>query len=536
MKFTDRLPDAVRFMGSRETESKPFLERAAHWAGQLTYREIPGPVRESAKTQLASTVAAALWTRTHPLGGGIRAAVKAGEDGSSTCLCGGRTAPERAAYGNAALASALEFDGTVLGGPTGRSSVFVPLAYAEAIDASGRRLLVAQVAANEIASRLGAATATGPIDEAHAAHLHAVGAAVGRGVVEDAGASVLADALGTALSQPPRPIERSIFGSEAGVWSASEAIRSGVAAIDSARNGIAGRRDLIEGQNGFLSAVVSHPSPAYLSGLGDRWHTRTLSVKQFPGSVFVAAPTEAALEARGRFDRGRTAVSRIDVYVPHAAIATAARTEAFANGTDRQRSAGPRSMSHAVAAALVDGEPRPAEPTTRTVDVESIAERVSVHHDRGLSVEAARSAGQSGVTLGGVGRLAPLRAARTLGPRAALRHLPAVLLSGRARSPPGTLTKAERRFGARVVVTTADGRTVEATIERPSGFAGAPATERQAIARGKCRDGLCALGADRPTARNHTETLFSIDGSTVVSVASILDVIDEGEAPSSGRS
>ena len=255
-----------------------------------------------------------------------------------------------------------------------------------------------------------------------------------RGLIEGIEPDVLADALGTAIAQPPSPLERSLVGSEAGVWSASDSIRSGIAAVDSARNGIDGGHDPIEGNGGFLETIDDRPSPAYLSGLGERWHTSTLTVTQFPGGVFLAAPIEAAIEARGRFDRGRTAVREVDVYVPAVAIEANARTERYAKG-DGTRSVCRWSIPEVVATALVDGQPTTERLTDQPDGTRTVGERVRVNRDPALTVAAAESSGGSGVTLGGVGRLAPLRAALTLGPKATVRHLPSVLRSGRARSP-----------------------------------------------------------------------------------------------------
>jgi len=71
----------------------------------------------------------------------------------------------------------------------------------------------------------------------------------------------------------------------------------------------------------------------------------------------------------------------------------------------------------------------------------------------------------------------------------------------------------------RVEVTTTDGRTIEATVEQPTGFAGNPLAEIRAVARRKCRRGLEARGVREPMAREITETLLSIDGSDTVSLA-----------------
>lgn len=525
MDVSDRLQRAVPFIEDGKAPSEPFLDRAARWASELTYRDVPKPVRRSAAVQLTNSVAAAMRTGAHPIGGRIRRAVGVDDrEGRATLLAGGQTEPERAAFGNAALASAFGVDDVILGGPVGRSSVFVPLAYAESAGVNGRRLLVAQVAANEIAGRLGAATATGPFDDERNTSIHAVGAAVGRGLIEGIEPDALADALGTAIAQPPSPLERSLVGSEAGVWSASDSIRSGIAAVDSARSGITDGHDLVEGDGGFLETVCERPSPAYLSGLGERWHTSTLTVTQFPGGVFLAAPIEAAMEARGRFDRGRTAVRGVDLYVPAVSIEADARTERYSDADSTRP--GRWSIPDVVATVLVDGKPTPERLTDQADRTRTVAERVRVHQDAGLTVAATGSAGQSGVTLGGVGRLAPFRAARTLGPKATVRHLPSVLRSGRARSPPPTFKGVERRFGARIVVTTAAGRTVEMTVDRPSGFAGAPLAEKRAVARTKFQNGVKVLGVDEPTARRQSRKLLAIDEADSVSLEFLIDLSD----------
>ncbi len=523
MDVSDRLQRALPFIRSEKAPPEPFLDRAARWATELTYRDVPKPVRRSAAVQLTNGVAAVIRTGPHPIGDRIRRTVGVDdEEGRATLFAGGQTGPERAALGNAALASVFGIDDVILGGAVGRSSVFVPLAYAESVGANGRRLLVAQVAANEIAGRLGAAIATDPFDDERNASIHAVGAAVGRGLIEGIERDVLADALGTAIAQPPSPLERSLVGSEAGVWSASDSIRSGIAAVDSAWSGIGGGHDLIEGDGGFLETVCERPSPAYLSGLGERWHTSTLTVTQFPGGVFLAAPIEAAMEARGRFGRGRTAVRGVDVYVPAVSIEADARTERYSE-EDSTRPARRWSIPDVVATTLVDGQPTPERLTDRANRTRTIAERVRVHQDAAFTVAAAESAGQSGVTLGGVDRIAPFRAARALGPKSTVRYLPSVLRSGRERSPPPTFEGAERRFGARIVVTTASGRTIERRVDRPSGFAGAPLAEKRAVARTKFRNEMKRLGIDEAAARRRSRTLLAIGETDSVSLGFLSD-------------
>jgi hypothetical protein len=110
-------------------------------------------------------------------------------------------------------------------------------------------------------------------------------------------------------------------------------------------------------------------------------------------------------------------------------------------------------------------------------------------------------------------------AAKTVGIGATLRHLPTLLRFARKRPLPTDLSEADKRMGARVEVTTTDGRTVEATIEHPSGFAGKPIEEIRAVARNKCRSGLEAAGVSQSVATERVDELFEIDDAATVSLA-----------------
>lgn len=525
MNVTDRLP----LLGGEADAVAPFLQRAAEWATSLRYRSIPRPVRRAAKAQLTSTVGAAIWTTTHPLGPPIAEATNSRfESGEATFLGGSNLSPAGAACGNAALSMALDFDDTILGGHTGHSSVFVSLAYAEATAASGEETLVAHVAANEVAARLASAVAIGPFRGQQTAYVHSVAAAVARAVLEGDDAETLAEAMGTALLQPPWPLEPPFLGADAKVWSASEPIRTGLAAVDSARAGLSGRPGLVEAEGGFLSEFADRPTEEFLEGFGKRWHTRAVTVKGVPGCAYVTAPIEAALEVRGRFDSGRTTIKRIDVYGSLFTTEVDDRTSPYLDGPDSPVAALSFSVPFNVAAALVDGEHTPHQ-LGRRVENEGIwrlADRVFLHHDPEFTMAALRSEVPVGAMLRRVGLPVVGYAAKTVGVGAALRHLPTLLRFARKRPLPTALADADKRMGATVEVTTTDGATFEATVEHPSGFAGKPLTEIRAVARNKCREGLQASGIREATARERTDELLAIDDAEEVSLASILKEAD----------
>ncbi|WP_336133942.1 MmgE/PrpD family protein [Natronomonas amylolytica] len=524
MNLSDRIP----FVGG-DDEMRPFLERAATWATELEYGDVPRPVRDAAKSQLASTVGAAIWTTTHPLGPKIAEATDTSGDGA-TFLGGETAAPAEAAAGNAALSMALDFDDTVLGGHTGHSSVFVPLAYAEATAADGNRALLAQVAANEVAARLASAAAIGPFRGQQTAYIHAVAAAVGRAVVEGDDADTLADALGTALLQPPWPLDGAFLGSDAKVWTASEPIRAGIAAVDAARADLSGRQDLVEGEDGFLDSFSDLPLPEFLDGFGERWHTRAVTIKAVPGCAYVTAPVEAALEARGRLPRGRSEVGRVDVYGSLFATEVDNRTSRYLDRTESAVSTLTFTVAYNVAVALADGEHTPRQLGERVGDeaVWELADRVSLHHESSFTMAALESEVPVGAMLRRVGLPVLPYAAKTVGPKQTLRHLPTLARFVRKRPLPTDLSDADKRMGARVEVTTTDGRTVEATVEHPAGFAGKPLSEIRAVARKKCRTGLEAAGDGGPTARRKTDDLLGIEAASPVSLSGLLPGEESG--------
>lgn len=520
MNLSERIP----LVGKPEPIHEPFLDRAARWAVDFDYRDIPGPIRRAGNVQRTDVVGAALWTRTHSIGDQIRTSSDAPLKGDATRIGGGSSTPKTAAAENAALATALECSGSILGGSTGPSTVFVPIAYAEAHGLGARQALTAQIAANEIAGRLGATTTTGPFSGPNAGWIHATGAAVGRALLEGDDPETLADALFDALARSCRPIGKSTPALDDRDSVASDSIGVGLDAVERARAGISGRRDLIEGEDGLLASLTNRPATAYLSGLGDRWHTAALSVSAVPGPIEIAAAVEAALEPRGRFDRGRTSVDRVDVYGSSSMLRLDANAEPSIEGRGLSLDSRLRSVRRAVATALVVGDYTPREINAAPgTDVERIDARVRLRHDPELTIAGLQSHVPEGVDFTNTGRAVTVHTARTVGLAGTLRHLPTVIGTNRRLVTPAEPSVIDRRIGARVVVLTTDGREIEATVDRPQGAAGGPPAERRAIARSKCRRGLQACGWSEPDARTRTDRLLSLDERSKVRLDWLLD-------------
>ena len=490
------------------TTDEAFLARAARWASRLTYADIPGPVREAALSQRASTLGAAIWTTTQPVGADIIETVtRQYGEGPATLVCGGAAGtrpltPAGAAYGNAALSMALDFDDTILGGHTGHSAVFVALAYARATGAPQERALVAQVAANEIAARVGSAAAIGPFRGQQAPFVHAICGAVARAVVAGDDATQLRDALGIALAQPDRPLDGPFFASDGKHWLASDPLRTGLAAVDAARSGGRGHARTVEGDGGFLDTFATVPLPAFLRGFGERWHTRTVTVKAVPGCAYVTAPVEAALEIVTAADIAPADIESVTVRGSLFATEVDSRAGPHLDRTDSPLPALSFTVAYNVAVALADGEHTPAQLAPARVGDEAVwrlADQVSLVHDERFTMAALESTVPVGAMLRRVGPGVLAYAVRTVGVGTTLGNLPTLARFVRRRPLPTALSDADKRMGARVEVTTGSG-THAVTVAHPTGFAGHPLAEIRDVAAEKYSDALRADGHAPETA------------------------------------
>lgn len=511
-----------------DPDAETFIDTAATWAAGLRYGRIPAAVRRAAAAQFASTLGAAVWTLDHPIGDRVLDTVRdefpAGEGPAATLPGAGPMPVRGACYGGAALAMAMDFDDTVLGGHTGHSAALVPYLYAEArgaaLDHPGRRALTAHVAANEIAARVASAAAVGPFRGQQTAYVHSVGAAVARGVVERDDADTLADAIAIALGQPPWPLVPDFLGSDAKVLSAAEPTCSGLSAVAAARNGLRGNPDAVEAEDGFLDEFADLPLPEFLGGLGDRWHTRAVTVKPYPGCAYVTAPVHAALAVRKRVrdavagtGDGRASITGVRVdgsLFSHEVDSLAGR---YTDRTESPLASLNFSIPYNVAVALRDGEHTPRQLHPDRVGDEAVwelADRVTVAHDPTFTLRALESEVPLGAMLRRVGwRVVPY-SARSVGAVTALRNLPTLLRFVRKRPLPDDLSGADKAMGARVTVRLADGREFAETVEHPPGFAGRALDETRAIARRKLSDALAARGAASDDARRTARELRDV--------------------------
>lgn len=272
------------------------LNDYSQWVAHLKYEDIPSAVVEEAKNQIISTVAAIFYGYQSELGRKIGAANGVQVENENVWKVGISNDLLKTAYTLACWSMIHDFDDVMLGGHTGHSSVIVPLALGLYHKGSGKDVIVAQVAANEIAARLNIACALGQTRGQMASHLHLIAASVARAKYEEVSCNMIASTLAFALSSPGTLSLPAFLGSDAKVYAAAWPVRMGWEALDCVRAGLSANHDVVDGPFGFLQSHGSNANQDLLRGLGKEWFTLTNSYKLHPACGYISSAIECAIE------------------------------------------------------------------------------------------------------------------------------------------------------------------------------------------------------------------------------------------------
>jgi hypothetical protein len=258
-------------------------EGIAEWAAGLRVDELPASVRERAELQAAC----------------VAAGRAAGEEAAAPFAAVAPDGPVGEIYRSAAASIAHDWDDYLFMGHTGHSAVPAAAAFA----ADPERALCAQVAANEVAGRLGAALFLGPHNGQFWASIHCASAAVAASIGLGLDAGLTAHALAIALYQPPYGMWPGFMGPKSKLLTAAEPAAVGARAALLAADGLTGALDVIEHPRGVLAGLSFAPRPAMFGALGRVWLTDTLAYKRLPGCAYLQSVAEAALAAEVAADK-----------------------------------------------------------------------------------------------------------------------------------------------------------------------------------------------------------------------------------------
>jgi 2-methylcitrate dehydratase PrpD len=299
-------------------------ERIADFALGVSYEDVPEPVARAAKLHLLDTLGCGLAASASGVGtAGRSIAGVAQEEGATVIGRTGAAHPHDAALANGMLCHALDFDDThadsichigVVAGPAA-------LAASEASGATGRDLLTAFIAANEVIARVGAAAAPGYMTRGyHPTSVCGVfGATAAAARLLGLSAVQATSALGIAGSMASGLFAYLGDGSLTKPIHAGWGAAAGLTAARLAAAGGEGPRAIFEDRFGFYAAYYDSGAvelDRLVETLGDVWLTPEVAFKAYPACHFIHGCLDAVAVLADRLDGGAGEVEEIVVSVP----------------------------------------------------------------------------------------------------------------------------------------------------------------------------------------------------------------------------
>jgi MmgE/PrpD N-terminal domain len=367
-------------------------EEIGGWAAGFRIDDMPPSVRERAELQALS----------------VAAGRAAGERAAAPFAAVAPEGPVGEVYRSAAASIAHDWDDYLFMGHTGHSAVPAAAAFA----ADPERALLARVAANEVAGRLGAALFLGPHNGQFWASIHCASAAIAGAVGLGLDAPRTAQALAIALYQPPYGMWPGFMGPQSKLLTAAEPAAAGARAALLAADGVSGALDVIEHPRGVLANLSFAPRPAMFGGLGEVWLTDTLAFKRLPGCAYLQSIGEAV------FTAGVDADAVAEVEIDGGWLTC--EMEALGAGPDLSPVRVNFSARLSTAIALIAGRLTPAELdpawlAENETEIRELAARVSLRHDPALTARTLLGTLEAGASPDDVGLRELLRIRRRLG-------------------------------------------------------------------------------------------------------------------------
>jgi 2-methylcitrate dehydratase PrpD len=379
--------------------SLPFALQLADWVSRVTFDDLPSDVVDASKLRTLDVIGLALAASGTPFGRSVRqAATTLSPPGPSHIVGTGEpVGVGTAAYANAALAQALEYDDTHnesivhMSSPSVASALALSEAALPGVSAvTGRDFLLAVAVSNEIACRAGS-VASGQF---HKRGLHPTGLFAPFGVAYAIGKLLglnrdqLTAAAGIVGSTSAGLLECWADGTQTKFMHSGFAAQNGIAAAQLAASGATGPARVFEGRFGFFESHLQDTSvkrdyDRLVGDLGTRWESRRSSFKPYPAAHVLHPYLDALFELMRQQRVAPADVMRIDC--PVAAFIVGIVCEPIAEKIAPATEAHCRvSLQHTIAEALVHGDlgrHAYSDERRRHPDVVALAPRVTYRVD-----------------------------------------------------------------------------------------------------------------------------------------------------------
>ncbi len=295
----------------------PVTETLSAWVAGLKFEDIPPKTIACAKEQIvgitAATLAGSRTEECRPLYAALR---EWGDKAESTVIGAGfKSSMRHAGMANAVAAQCLEWEDYLVAQHTGASTVPVALAVGEALRASGKELLTALIAGNEISGRTGKAYIKSRLFT-NSCPNHQIDAAFVAGKLLGLDKEQLADAVGVSCFPPMTQAFAGWFSPTKGMIAGAPAY-AGIRAAGLAKHGFHGFRGIIEHPDGFSNAIFErYDLEEMVKDLGVDWRTDTHSPKVYPCCGWLDALIDCELDLLREHGFGWRDVEKVEVRCP----------------------------------------------------------------------------------------------------------------------------------------------------------------------------------------------------------------------------
>ncbi len=350
-----RIAAAVWGVANAMTDTPPVSRLLAAALAAARYETLPPDIVDHARRAVLDWAGSALAGAFEPPARMARAVVaELGESRQSTLFPDARASALGAALANGVASHILEYDDVHKGSTLHAAAPVIPaaLAVAEREHASGQAFLLAVVLGYEAALRIGEA-----VNPSHYRHFHPTGTAATFGAAAAAGSLIgldaarLLDALGTAGTTAAGLWEFNADGAMSKHLHPGKAAFNGILAADLAKQGFTGASRILEGARGFFAAMSNGADPTRITdGLGIQWKIAENCYKLHACCGHTHTAIDAAIDLRqdlGPDPTGAVKTIHIDHYGP---------------GYEIVKEMNPRtpyqakfSLAYVVAAALAEG-------------------------------------------------------------------------------------------------------------------------------------------------------------------------------------
>jgi 2-methylcitrate dehydratase PrpD len=289
----------------------PLASQVAEWVREVQYDDLPPDVIESTKLRILDVIGLALAGAETAFGRSTIAAAKVMSPAGPSRIfgTGDALAAPTAAFANASLSQALEYDDTHNESIVHMSSpaVAAALALAGLRTVTGRDLILSIAVANEISCRVGSVSS----GQFHRRGFHPTGLfapfgiAAGIGRILGLDAQRLAWAEGTAGSCAAGLLECWVDGTQTKFLHSGFAAQSGLTAALLADAGVSGPPNVFEGRFGLFASHLQDAAVQKNFGrindrLGSHWESRNSSFKPFPTAHVLHPYVSAILRVRAQ--------------------------------------------------------------------------------------------------------------------------------------------------------------------------------------------------------------------------------------------